>query len=150
VIDGRVKETYVKDGTATSKIAVYDPYVKFFRWATDRLDGRDGIVCMVTNNGFVDGVAFDGMRKHLLQDFTRVYHLDMGEICAKRVGGMSLGFGLGWESPLPSAPNNTKNPNCSIMPYPMRGRHRKSWHTLPNMLSCKDDTMPSILYSGHS
>jgi predicted helicase len=32
---------------------------------------------MVTNNGFVDGVAFDGMRKHLLQDFDAIYHLDM-------------------------------------------------------------------------
>jgi len=77
VIDGRVQETYAKDGTATLKNKLYDPYVKFFRWATDRLGGRDGIVCMVTNNSFVDQIAFDGMRKHLLQDFTRVYHLDL-------------------------------------------------------------------------
>ena len=77
IIDGRVKETYVKDSKASSTSKVYDPYVKFFRWATDRLDGRDGIVCMVTNNSFVDQIAFDGMRKHLLQDFTRVYHLDL-------------------------------------------------------------------------
>ncbi|MGH2509635.1 MAG: type ISP restriction/modification enzyme, partial [Ktedonobacteraceae bacterium] len=37
----------------------------------------DGIVCFVSNNSFVDQVAFDGMRKHLLQDFTRIYHLDL-------------------------------------------------------------------------
>ena len=54
-----------------------DMYVKFFRWAVDRLNGRDGIVCFVSNNSFVDQIAFDGMRKHLLQDFTRVYHLHL-------------------------------------------------------------------------
>ena len=52
-------------------------YVKFFRWAVDRLNGRDGIVCFVSNNSFVDQIAFDGMRKHLLQDFTRVYHVHL-------------------------------------------------------------------------
>jgi predicted helicase len=77
VIDERVKSTYVKDSTSTLRRQVYDPYVKFFRWASDRLQGRDGIVCYITNNSFVDARAFDGMRKHLLQDFTRVYHLDL-------------------------------------------------------------------------
>jgi len=52
-------------------------YVKFFRWATDRLAGRDGIICFVSNNGFVDQLAFDGMRKDLLQDFERVDHIDL-------------------------------------------------------------------------
>jgi len=95
IIDGRVKETYAKDGKATNKNALYDPYVKFFRWATDRLDGQDGIVCMVTNNNFVDGVAFDGMRQHLLQDFTRVYHLDMGGDMRKKGGGNVFGIRVG-------------------------------------------------------
>lgn len=51
--------------------------MKFFRWATDRLGKRDGIVCMVSNNSFVDQLAFDGMRKHLLDDFTAIYHVDL-------------------------------------------------------------------------
>ena len=77
IIDGRVSETYAKDSTATNKNALSDMYVKFFRWAVDRLNARDGIVCFVSNNSFVDQIAFDGMRKHLLQDFTRVYHLHL-------------------------------------------------------------------------
>ena len=36
------------------------------------LEGRDGIVCFVTNNSFVEQIAFDGMRKHLLQDFAAI------------------------------------------------------------------------------
>ena len=31
----------------------------------------------VSNNSFVDQHAFDGMRKHLLQDFTDIYHVDL-------------------------------------------------------------------------
>lgn len=77
VIDKRVSETYARDSKATNKNALSDAYVKFFRWAADRLQGRDGIVCYVSNNSFVDQIAFDGMRKHLLQDFTRIYHLDL-------------------------------------------------------------------------
>jgi len=88
VIDDRVRDTYVKDSKATLRNKLYDPYVKFFRWATDRLQGRDGIVCYVSNNSFVDQIAFDGMRKHLLEDFNRVYHLDLGGNSRKVTSGV--------------------------------------------------------------
>src|SRR5260221_8408623 len=45
VIDRRIKETYVKSSKATNVNKLSDAYVKFFRWATDRLQGRDGVVC---------------------------------------------------------------------------------------------------------
>jgi predicted helicase len=77
VVDGRIRDTYVADSAAQLKTQVYDAYVRFFRWATDRLEGRNGVVCLVSNNSFVDQHAFDGMRKHLLQDFDRVDHLDL-------------------------------------------------------------------------
>nr|MCU0499195.1 DNA helicase [Anaerolineae bacterium] len=77
VIEEKIKSTYVKSSKAGRKAQVYDAYVKFFRWASDRLQGRDGVICYVSNNSFVDQIAFDGMRKHLLQDFTQIYHLDL-------------------------------------------------------------------------
>ena len=77
IIDEAIKGTYARDSSATLKTKFYDAYVKFFRWATDRLEERDGIVCFVTNNSFVDQLAFDGMQKHLLRDFTRIYHVDL-------------------------------------------------------------------------
>ena len=76
-LEDRVRQTYAKDSRATLTSKLDDPYVKFFRWATDRLGDRDGIVCFVSNNSFVDQIAFDGMRKHLAQDFTAIYHLDL-------------------------------------------------------------------------
>ena len=75
-MDARVAETYTKDSKATLRNKLSDPYVKAIRWASDRI-GDEGIVAFVTNNSFLDGVAFDGMRKHLEQDFTKIYHIDL-------------------------------------------------------------------------
>ncbi len=77
VIDNHITDTYIKSSKATNRNSVYDAYIRFFRWATERLQERDGIVCFVSNNGFLDGIALDGFRKCLLQDFTQIYHLDL-------------------------------------------------------------------------
>ena len=79
-MDKRVRETYAKDSQATNKNALSDVYVKAFRWASDRIQksNNEGIVAFVTNNSFIDGYAFDGMRKHLAQDFDALYILDLG------------------------------------------------------------------------
>ena len=60
-----------------SKNKLYDPYVKAIRWALDRI-GEEGVVAFITNNSFLDGVAFDGMRKHLAEDCDAIYILDLG------------------------------------------------------------------------
>ena len=75
-MDARVAETYAKDSTASNKNALADPYVKAIRWASDRI-GEEGVVAFVTNSGFLDGVAFDGMRKHLADDFDAIYILNL-------------------------------------------------------------------------
>ena len=77
VMDDRISETYAVDSKATLKNALYDPYIKAIRWASDRI-GDEGVVAFVTNNGFLDGLAFDGMRKHLTADFDAIYILDLG------------------------------------------------------------------------
>ena len=76
-MDAWVKNTYVKDSTATLRNKLYDPYVKAIRWAADRIR-EEGVVAFVTNNSFLGDVAFDGMRKHLADDFDAIYILDMG------------------------------------------------------------------------
>ena len=75
-MDARVADTYAKDAKAILKNALADPYVKAIRWASDRI-GDEGVVALVTNNSFLDGVAFDGMRKHLADDFDVIYILDL-------------------------------------------------------------------------
>lgn len=76
-MDSLLRETYSQDSKATNKNALSDPYVKAILWASKRI-GEEGIVAFVTNNGFLDSVAFDGMRKHLAQDFDAIYILDLG------------------------------------------------------------------------
>ena len=76
-MDARITETYAKDSKATLRNKLHDPYVKAFSWASKRI-GEEGIFAFVTNNGFLEGVAFDGMRKHLAQDFDAIYILDLG------------------------------------------------------------------------
>ena len=76
-MDRRITDTYAADSKATLKSALYDPYIKAIRWASDRIS-EEGIVAFITNNGFLDGLAFDGMRKHLAADFDAIYILDLG------------------------------------------------------------------------
>ncbi|RKU15381.1 hypothetical protein C6500_19550 [Candidatus Poribacteria bacterium] len=76
-MDKSIKDTYAKDSKATLRSQLYDPYVKAIRWALDRI-GKKGVVIFVTNNSFIEGVAFDGMRKHLAADCEAIYILDLG------------------------------------------------------------------------
>ncbi len=76
-MDTLLRETYSQDSKATNKNALSDPYVKAILWASKRI-GKEGVVAFVTNNSFLDGTAFDGMRKHLAQDFDAIYILDLG------------------------------------------------------------------------
>ncbi|MFM6191503.1 MAG: type ISP restriction/modification enzyme [Planktothrix sp.] len=76
-IDDRIAATYAKDSKATLKRFLFDPYVKAIRWASDRIVD-EGIVAFVTNNSFINDLAFDGMRKHLEKDFDLIYIIDLG------------------------------------------------------------------------
>jgi predicted helicase len=75
-IDARVDATYVRDSKARLRSAAGDVFIRFYRWASDRLGSGGGIVCFVSNNGFVEDRALDGFRKHLLTDFDVIYHLN--------------------------------------------------------------------------
>ncbi|MFY9223150.1 MAG: type ISP restriction/modification enzyme [Blastocatellia bacterium] len=77
VIDKQITNTYAKDSAATLVSQLRDPYVKAIRWASDRI-GEEGIIAFVTNNSFINDHPFDGMRKHLAQDFDEIYILDLG------------------------------------------------------------------------
>ena len=73
-----VAESYAARSTASNKNALSDPYVKAFAWATERLRNQPhGIIAFVTNNGFLDGLAFDGMRQCLAEEFAEIYHIDL-------------------------------------------------------------------------
>ncbi len=74
-IDKRIKETYVHESKA-QKTKMYDPYIRFFRWASDRL-GDKGIVGFITNRSFLDKRSFDGFRKVVAQEFQEIWIVDL-------------------------------------------------------------------------
>ncbi len=97
-LDARIAETYAARTKATNKNALYDSYVRAFRWASDRIGGA-GIICFVSNAGWVDGQAMAGMRQCLAEEFNSIYvfHLrgnqrTQGEE-SRREGGKIFGSG---------------------------------------------------------
>ncbi|MBV6493867.1 MAG: hypothetical protein LDLANPLL_01891 [Turneriella sp.] len=102
-LDSRIANTYAKYSTGTNKNALYDSYIRAIRWASDKI-GDSGILGMVTNAGWIDGNAMDGLRKCLEEEFTSIYifHLrgnqrTAGETSRKEGGKI---FGSGSRAPI--------------------------------------------------
>jgi len=55
-----------------------DDYIKFIRFAENQIEKNgSGIVAMITNNSFIDGITHRQMRKHLMETFDEIYILDL-------------------------------------------------------------------------
>ena len=77
-LEKRISETYVKEGTANLKNALYDSYIKAFRWSTDRIDPiNGGIIGFISNSGWIDKNSMDGFRKCLKKEFTSIYTINL-------------------------------------------------------------------------
>ncbi|MCG9915581.1 MAG: N-6 DNA methylase [Phenylobacterium sp.] len=55
-----------------------DDYVKFIRFAQDKMDRvEEGIVGVITNHSWLDNPTFRGMRQSLMRTFDQIYVLDL-------------------------------------------------------------------------
>ncbi|THV24500.1 DEAD/DEAH box helicase [Glycomyces paridis] len=97
-LDQRIRETYAARSTATNKNSLYDSYVRALRWASDRIED-DGVICLVLNNGFIDGNTAAGLRRTLTEEFDAIYCFNLrgnqrtaGEL-SKKEGGKIFGSG---------------------------------------------------------
>jgi len=102
-LDSRIRETYALASVGGLNKALYDSYVRAIRWASDRI-GDAGVMAYVTNAGWVDGNATDGLRKCLAEEFSDLYifHLrgnarTSGEQRRKEKGNV---FGEGTRTPV--------------------------------------------------
>jgi predicted helicase len=60
------------------KINLDDDYIKFIRFSEDLIEKNgEGIIGMITNNSFIDGITHRQMRKHLLETFDKIYILNL-------------------------------------------------------------------------
>lgn len=74
-IDKRIKDSYLAESTA-QKTKLYDPYIRFFRWASDRL-GEQGILGFITNRSYLDSRQADGLRKTFAKEFQEIWIVDL-------------------------------------------------------------------------
>lgn len=105
-LEERIAKTYVANSTANLNKALYDSYIKAFRWASDRLTSskEGGIIAFISNGAWLDGNAQDGMRKSLEKEFSDIYVLNLrgnqrtsGELSRKEGGKI---FGSGSRTPI--------------------------------------------------
>lgn len=69
---------YKKDLNERNINPLSDDYIKFIRFAEHHIEKTgSGIVAMITNNSFLDGIIHRQMRKHLLETFDHIYILDL-------------------------------------------------------------------------
>nr|WP_051064977.1 type ISP restriction/modification enzyme [Leptospira kirschneri] len=72
LLDARIEKTYAINSKATNKNSLYDSYIRAIRWASDRL-GEKGVMGFITNAGYIEGSAMDGLRKCLAEEFSSLY-----------------------------------------------------------------------------
>ncbi|MCP5062987.1 MAG: DNA methyltransferase, partial [Ignavibacteriae bacterium] len=71
-------KSYKKDLNERNIQPLSDDYIKFVRFAEHFVEkNKTGIVAMITNNSFLDGIIHRQMRKHLLETFDEIYILDL-------------------------------------------------------------------------
>ncbi|HFC6371153.1 TPA: DEAD/DEAH box helicase, partial [Neisseria lactamica] len=102
-LDESIAKSYAANSAATLQKNLYDSYIRAIRWASERI-GKQGIIGYITNASWIDGNAFDGVRKCLAEEFSSLYifHLrgnqrTSGERSRKEGGKI---FGSGSRAPI--------------------------------------------------
>lgn len=102
-LDRKIRNSYAERSSATLKNSLYDSYIRAIKWASERI-GESGVMAFVSNAGWLDGKATDGLRACLAEEYTSIYvfHLrgnqrTSGELSRKEGGKI---FGHGSRSPI--------------------------------------------------
>lgn len=69
---------YKKDLTGTEKGSIEDDYIKFLRFAHWKMEkSKQGIIGVIVNNSFINGVSHREMRNQLIKTFDEIYIFDL-------------------------------------------------------------------------
>lgn len=130
-LEASIQNTYVKNSNSNLSKGAYDSYVKAFRWATDRLDGK-GVIGFVTNGSFLDSSSTGGLRASLYKEFNHLYIFNLrgnartsGEQRRKEKDNV---FGQGTRTPIA----------ISILVKDGSDNHEIHYHDIGDYLSQKD------------
>ena len=86
-LESRIQHTYVALSEAALNKSTYDSYIKAFRWASDRLNEKEGgVIGFITNSKWIEASGLDGMRKCLEKEFSSIYIFNLRGAVRGRVG----------------------------------------------------------------
>lgn len=151
VLEKRVSDTYAKNSNSKNLKALYDSYVKAFRWATDRLDKiNGGIIAFITNGIWLDNMSMDGLRKSLENEFTSIYIYNLkggikgksGEF-AKREGGNVFDIMTGVAITLLVKNRNNENRKTEILYHSVQDYQSKK-DKITNLKKTKSIVNPAL------
>ena len=77
LLEEKIQKLYVEGSTATNNNSMYDSYIKAFRYATDRITDKQGIVAFITNAGWIDSNAGAIFRGSLEKEFSDIHVLNL-------------------------------------------------------------------------
>lgn len=154
-LNDSIANTYVAKSITTMNKAMYDSYIKAFRWATDRLNQKEGgIIGFVTNGSWLDGNTTAGFRLSIEREFSTIYVFNLrgnqrtsGELSRKEGGKI---FGSGSRTPiaitiLVKHPDKPANEKAKIF-YHDIGDYLTREQKLTKIKAFGDITHPTMLW----
>lgn len=140
-----------------------DDYVKFIALAEKMVEKNgEGIIGLITNNGYLDNPTFRGMRWHIMNTFNEIYVLDLhGNVKKKEVSPngskdenvFDIQQGVAIVLAIKKKPN--KNELAKIYRYDLWGKRESKFEHLNNTLIenikwvLLDPRMPNLSFVHH-
>lgn len=143
-LENRIEKTYVAKTNANNKNSLYDSYIKAFRWATDRLNVKQGgVIGFISNGAWLDSNVGSGFRNSIETEFSSIYVFNLrgnqrtsGELSRKEGGKI---FGSGSRTPI-AITILVKKPNWN-------GKAKIFYHDIGDYLS-REEKLSIIAKSG--
>lgn len=127
---------YKKD-LKEKKLNLDDDYIKFIRYAQYFIDKNwEGIVAMITNNSYIDGITYRQMRKSLMESFDKIYIYDLHgnskkkEACPDGSKDENVFDIMQWVSIILAVKTSTSKKNAEIYHYDSRGKREIKYNWL--------------------
>ncbi len=128
---------------ANLNTSLYDSYVEAFRWASDRI-GDEGVVCFVSNAGWLRSDAGAGVRRCFSEEFNSIYVFDLlgnqrtqGEE-SRRQGGKVFGSGCRAPIAITMLVKNPSSPERGAIHYFCVGEYKTQEEKLSCVASYRD------------
>ena len=75
-LENAIAEAYGKNVNGSSIAALYDSYIKAFKWSEDRIK-ENGIIAFITNSGYLTSNSMEGLRRNWERTFSKIYIVNL-------------------------------------------------------------------------